>query len=66
MDEALILGSRVVVMTHRPGRIRESIDIHLERPRDTTTQAFNEIKRHVLELIREEAQLARQEAGPMA
>ena len=66
VDEALILGSRVVVMTHRPGRIRESIDIHLERPRDTTTQAFNEIKRHVLELIREEAQLARQEAGPMA
>lgn len=61
VDEALILGSQVVVMTHRPGKIRERIVIDLERPRDITSTEFNEIKRHVLELIREEAQLARQE-----
>jgi NitT/TauT family transport system ATP-binding protein len=61
VDEALILGTQVVVMTHRPGKIRERIIIDLERPRDITSNEFNVIKRHVLELIREESQLARLE-----
>jgi len=60
VDEALILGTQVVVMTHRPGKIRESITIDLARPRDITSTEFNDIKRHVLDLIREEAVLARQ------
>ena len=59
VEEALILGTQVAVMTHRPGRIRELIPIDLPRPRDTTSAVFNEIKRHVLALIREEAALAR-------
>ncbi|CAM3566651.1 ABC transporter ATP-binding protein [Bordetella sputigena] len=59
VEEALILGTQVAVMTHRPGRIRELIPIDLPRPRDTTSAMFNEIKRHVLSLIREEAALAR-------
>ena len=61
VDEALILGTQVVVMTHRPGKIRETISIDLERPRDITSTEFNDIKRHVLDLIREEAVLARQD-----
>jgi NitT/TauT family transport system ATP-binding protein len=61
VDEALILGTQVVIMTHRPGEIRESINIDLARPRDITAQDFNQIKRHVLDLIREEAQLARED-----
>jgi NitT/TauT family transport system ATP-binding protein len=59
VEEALILGTQIAVMTHRPGRIRELIPIDLPRPRDTTSVVFNEIKRHVLALIREEAALAR-------
>jgi NitT/TauT family transport system ATP-binding protein len=59
VEEALILGTQVAVMTHRPGRIRELIPVDLPRPRDTTTHRFNEMKRHVLGLIREEAALAR-------
>jgi NitT/TauT family transport system ATP-binding protein len=58
VDEALILATKVAVMTHRPGRIRDLIDIDLPRPRDTTSQAFNDYKRHVLSLIREESALA--------
>ena len=58
VDEALILGSRVVIMTHRPGKIRDDIKIDLERPRDVTSNQFNELKRYVLDVIREEAKLA--------
>ena len=62
VDEALILGTQVVVMTHRPGKIRETIAIDLDRPRDITSTGFNDIKRHVLDLIRQESVLAKQDA----
>lgn len=59
VDEALVLGSQIAVMTHRPGRIRELIKLDLPRPRDSTSPEFNEYKRHILALIREESALAR-------
>ena len=34
LDEAVLLGDRVVVMTHRPGTIKAAIKIDLPRPRD--------------------------------
>src|SRR5258708_18640321 len=52
IDEALPLGTHVAVMSARPGRIREIIPIDLTRPRDITSPQFNEIKRHILELLR--------------
>jgi NitT/TauT family transport system ATP-binding protein len=58
VDEALLLGTQVAVMTHRPGRIRELIKVGLPRPRDITSPHFNDLKRHVLQLIREEASAA--------
>src|SRR5258708_50200 len=59
VDEALTLGTHVAVMTARPGRIRELIPIDLPRPRDITSLRFNDIKRHILSLLRP----ARVEAG---
>ena len=55
VDEALVLGNKIVVMTRRPGRIRECVDFAMPRPRDITSPAFNDTKRHVLQLIREES-----------
>lgn len=55
VDEALVLGNRIAVMTRRPGRIREMFDFDLPRPRDITSPQFNDAKRHVLALIREES-----------
>jgi NitT/TauT family transport system ATP-binding protein len=60
IDEALVLGNRIVVMTRRPGRIREIVAFDLPRPRDVTGAAFNDMKRHLLNLIKEVA--ARQAA----
>jgi NitT/TauT family transport system ATP-binding protein len=42
-------------MTRRPGRIRESVTFDLPRPRDITGPEFNDAKRRVLALIREES-----------
>src|SRR6202165_2641025 len=62
VDEALTLGTHVAVMTARPGRIRELIPIDLPRPRDITSPQFNDIKRHILSLLRP----ARIEAGSLS
>jgi ABC-type nitrate/sulfonate/bicarbonate transport system ATPase subunit len=58
IDEALFLGDRVYIMTARPGRIKQVLDVHLPRPRTgelTTDPRFIEHKRAVLDAIKEES-----------
>ena len=62
VDEALVLGNRIAVMTRRPGRIRDVFDFDMPRPRDITSPEFNDAKRRVLGLIREEARSERKAA----
>lgn len=57
IDEALFLADRVLVMSQRPGRIREDIAIPAARPRGdawVTSDDFIHLKRHCLELMRDE------------
>ncbi|OGA72017.1 MAG: ABC transporter ATP-binding protein [Betaproteobacteria bacterium RIFCSPLOWO2_12_FULL_65_14] len=61
IEEALLLADRVCVMTARPGRIKKSIEVKIARPRAlevTTSPEFNDLRREVLALIREESQRA--------
>ena len=58
IEEAVMLGDRVVVMTARPGRIKEIVAIELARPRDVTSTEFNEIRRRVTVLLEVEVQAA--------
>jgi NitT/TauT family transport system ATP-binding protein len=53
VEEAVKLADRVVVMAKEPGRIREIVDIDLDRPRDRSTQAFGEYYERLLGLISE-------------
>jgi len=42
IDEAVVLGSRVVVFRERPGRIAREFTIDLSRPRDRMTNEFTQ------------------------
>jgi ABC-type nitrate/sulfonate/bicarbonate transport system ATPase subunit len=58
IEEALLIADSVSVMTARPGRIKKRLVVNLPRPRSvdvTTSPIFNELKREVLSLIREES-----------
>jgi NitT/TauT family transport system ATP-binding protein len=59
IDEAVMLGDRVAIVSNRPGRIREVVDIDLPRPRlegDTkTSPRFAELREHIWSLLQDEA-----------
>jgi NitT/TauT family transport system ATP-binding protein len=58
IDEALVLGDRVVVMSARPGHVKAEIDVALPRPRSVyelkSTPAFSELVAKVWEPLRRE------------
>ena len=58
VDEAVLLADRIIVLTAGPGRVKEQIDVDLDRPREyelVTNERFVRIKELALKYIREEA-----------
>ena len=50
IEEAIVLATRVVIMSARPGRIKEVVDIDIPYPRDQETKMsprFIELKNHI-------------------
>jgi NitT/TauT family transport system ATP-binding protein len=60
LQEAVLLGSRIVLMTAHPGRIRHIVDVPLARPRHLTGRAEAEM------LDRLDAELTEEVKGAMA
>lgn len=66
IDEALILGDRVVVMTGRPGRLKEDITVPFARPRSLDVERsaeFTELRAHIWDLLRTDQPMASTEGG---
>ncbi len=64
IDEALFLSDRIVVMSARPGVIKEVVQPGLERPRVAgvhSSPAFLEARDHLWELVKSEAVKAMQQ-----
>jgi len=66
IDEAVFLADRVVVMTPRPGRIHEIIDVPIKRPRPVsslTDPEFVRLKQRILATIYQDPPAANDEAA---
>jgi len=61
ITEAIYLADRVIVMAGHPGRIREVINVDLQRPRMLATQGqqrFVDLREHVTAVVRDEVSKA--------
>ncbi|MEX3773999.1 ABC transporter ATP-binding protein [Pseudomonas sp. MYb118] len=57
IDEAILLGDRVYVMGARPGRIKQILDVPIERPRTldmVMERSFIEMKRNIFGLLHDD------------
>lgn len=59
IDEAIILGDRIAVISRRPGRIREVIDVNLPRPRFNSDvkslPEYSALRERIWDLVKDEA-----------
>jgi ABC-type nitrate/sulfonate/bicarbonate transport system ATPase subunit len=58
IEESLLLADTIHIMTARPGRVKQSVTVDFPRPRSldlTASPEFNQMKRHIRDLIRDEA-----------
>ena len=58
LEEAVLLGTRIVLMTARPGRIKRLIEVTLDRPRRLTRRADAELLETLDALLRDEVKQA--------
>ena len=59
IDESIVLGDRVIVMSARPGRLREDIAVPFPRPRSVDIERsgeFGALRARIWELLRDDAQ----------
>ena len=58
IDEAILLGSRIALMTSRPGAIKEVLDVDIPRPRDPDavrrSPRYLELRSHVWDQLKRE------------
>ncbi len=51
IEEALIMGDSIYVLSERPGKIVERVKVNLKRPRSELNKEFITLKSHLLKLI---------------
>lgn len=59
IEEAILLGDRIIIMTARPGTVKETIPVELERPRtheSRMSEKFIKLYSEVWQLLKEEVE----------
>lgn len=63
IDEAIYLADQILVFSPRPGYVREIIDVNMDRPRQTSdmmTENYQNLKKHLLDLLAVSSPVLRQ------
>ncbi len=69
VEEAIYLASRIVVVTARPARIKQIIDVPFAYPRDESLQErreFGELRSHIRELVMSEYRAQQAQLRPVS
>jgi NitT/TauT family transport system ATP-binding protein len=69
VEEAIYLASRIVVVTARPARIKEIIDVPFAYPRDEAIQErpeFGELRSHIRQLVMDEYRAQQAQTRPVS
>jgi len=61
IEESIYLADRVVVMTYRPGTIKQIVPVELSRPRDVSSLQFISLQKELTSLVMEEQMRYREE-----
>ncbi|MBR2394945.1 MAG: ABC transporter ATP-binding protein, partial [Candidatus Methanomethylophilaceae archaeon] len=54
VDEAVFLSDRIVILTKRPAKIKEIVEIPWPRPRDRASPEFTALRKRILEELEKE------------
>lgn len=52
IEEAIYLAERVLILSNKPAKIKENLEIDLPRPRDVTSEAFIELRKYITNQIK--------------
>jgi NitT/TauT family transport system ATP-binding protein len=54
IEESIYLADRIVVMTYRPGTVKQLVQVDLPRPRDVVSSHFITIQKELTQMVMEE------------
>lgn len=54
VDEAVFLADRIVVLTARPAKVKQIVNVAIPRPRNRTEEKVNRIRNIILQLLEAE------------
>ena len=54
IEESIYLADRIVVMTYRPGTVKQVVPVDLPRPRDVVSEHFIAIQKQLSQMVMEE------------